>query len=207
MGSAGYQLSQVAELVEIILCYEVGPIDVLRWQGVCKAWRGTITGSRKLQRKLCLMPEASDDAPPADEDDPVQGNSNNIVPRPNEMLTNLLKDLARGNVYLNENRKVVPASKGRSPASWRQMFLSQPPVKQVKVAIFFEYSDSHIIGDESGEIIWARSHFTEILENPDGVRAGEIIRRMIKRQDQMEVPKTVCAEVLSVRPNGDEEAT
>ncbi|KAK4539559.1 hypothetical protein LTR36_010836 [Oleoguttula mirabilis] len=211
MGSAGYQLSQVAELVETILC-DVEPVDVLLWQRVCKVWRGTVTGSLKLQRLLFFRPEEGPPENPTDEEHPSHSLEGHDIEsrgidavRHNDLLDKLLADLALGRVYLNENRKVVPACKGRAPASWRRMFLTQPPAKRIELAVLFEYSDSFIIGDDSGEIIWAKSHFTEVLEDPEGVRAGEIVKRMIKRQDQMEARRTICAEVLSGRPEGDEE--
>ena len=53
MPTAGYQLSQIAELVEIILC-DVQPRDVLLWQRVCQVWKGTIDGSKQLQRCFAL---------------------------------------------------------------------------------------------------------------------------------------------------------
>jgi len=41
MPSTGYQLSQIAELVEMILL-DVPQRDALIWQRVCRVWRGTI---------------------------------------------------------------------------------------------------------------------------------------------------------------------
>lgn len=122
--------------------------------------------------------------------------------RHNHLLDGLLADLAHGKIHLNENRKLVPASKGRAPASWRRMFLSQPPTTRIELAVLFEYLDSSILGDLSGDIIWSRSHFTEIVDDPEGVRAGEIVKKMVKRQDQMELRKPVCAELLRVTTAG-----
>lgn len=67
MRSAGHQLSQVAEMVELILC-ETEPGDVLLWQRVCTVWQATIEGSQKLQRLLFFMPDEGPPENTADED-------------------------------------------------------------------------------------------------------------------------------------------
>lgn len=56
MDSAAQEVFHVAELFELIL-QELLPYDLLlHAQRVDKFWRGTITGSVKLRRKLFLAP-------------------------------------------------------------------------------------------------------------------------------------------------------
>ncbi|KAK5138065.1 hypothetical protein LTR08_005863 [Meristemomyces frigidus] len=203
MPSAGYELSQIVELMEIILC-DVSPQDVLLWQRVCQVWKGTIDGSKHLQRKLCFVPENVQEVPRSwvESEDGELPDASTLLPledpHPNELLQRLLEDLANGKVYLNESSKVVPTRKGRPLASWRRMYLTQPPIKRVGLQCMFGYADGAFISAE--EPIWIKSMFTEVIEDPEGVKAGDIVAMMMKRQDQMETRRTVCAEVVCAPP-------
>jgi len=121
---------------------------------------------------------------PTDDQD-AEGEGFPIFQECNSLLKTLLQDLARGKIYLNDDRRLVPLAQGRKTASWRHMFLMQPPVTRVTIScIFRDHRDD-----------WVGSFFSEIVESEDGVKAGDIVERMQKRQDQMEVRKDVCARI------------
>ena len=117
------------------------------------------------------------------------------LPVPNELLQPLLQDLANGKVYLNEKRKLVgPARRSHAKASWRRMYLTQPPITRVGVQCMFGFADGTFIG--AREPIWQSSSFKDVADESEGLTGREIVKVMMKRQDQMEHRKTVCAEVL-----------
>jgi hypothetical protein len=149
------------ELLEQILT-SISMVELLRYQRVSKNWRSVIQTSLTLQQKLFMAPAER----PADED--VQSQNYNplllsrcLISRPDKRLR---ANSTRSNFIPPPLEQLIfrIPSHAEPQASWRKMFISQPPLAAVRLEI-------SVYGEvlRAGELDPTRTfRMGDIVENP-----------------------------------------
>ncbi|KAK5169866.1 uncharacterized protein LTR77_005844 [Saxophila tyrrhenica] len=185
----------IAEILEEILTY-LSTKELLSAQAVSKQWKEAILASTKLQRTLFLAPE-----------NPIKTSRRpyatfhggwNIVPN-GETLEGAKMKKDVNAVILSKSDPPVdgthddqnglyaafgvsyPDAYPRYPhGSWKDMFLSQPPCTRVGVCVGVP-----VLTRPGYEYVWP-------VENPYGVRFGEIIARVCEELHGSDEPCKSC---------------
>jgi hypothetical protein len=122
------------ELLEQIL-KDMSMVELLRYQRVSKNWRSVIQSSLTIQQKLFMAPAAR----PTDED--IQSQNYNplllsrcLISRPDKRLDVRLSRSTLTPPPLQQLIFRIP-SDSEPQASWRRMFISQPPLAAVRLEV------------------------------------------------------------------------
>ncbi|KAK4949504.1 hypothetical protein LTR10_012122 [Elasticomyces elasticus] len=120
--TAAERVFSILELFEMIFDF-VDSVDIIRCRGVSKCIYESISASRALRERLCLRPIAS------------AGSARHVPvsPNPVKMDTSHACGLTCPHVAGSVELSALKPTKG-SPKMWEQMYISQPPIKVVRIS-------------------------------------------------------------------------
>jgi hypothetical protein len=169
---------QTYELLEKVL-QNLSMLDLLRDQRVSKDWRDIIKSSRPLQKKLFMVPAPQ----PPDENLECQNYNPLLLSRC--LISHIDRRFSRGPIRLVQRaRSPIPQrppppldqlnfripSNAEPEASWRKMFLTQPPLAGVRIEV-------SVYGEilRAGELDPTRPlRLGDIVENPGYDMCGHV---------------------------------
>ncbi|KAK5125787.1 hypothetical protein LTR85_012063 [Meristemomyces frigidus] len=121
------------ELLEHVLA-RIAPIDVALGRRVCRHWQAVILDSEKLQKLLYIRPDIHKlsivwEKKPAGTYDPYGDAENQYRPLVGKKLTSSDDGPGKATEIAVPVRKLI----GYTEGSWRQMFITQPPITTTTV--------------------------------------------------------------------------
>lgn len=174
----------IPELLEAILCH-LPANDILLNKAVCKTWKNCIEASIKIKMAMFLLadgkvwPMISDMlifqrllfAPLTSLEEIPSEDLTSPCVRLNPALKKHLIDLNAGNLWYDEtNRLTIRGSVPESEVNWKNMLLTQPPVRERWARLSFGTPLSELMEREKLQRTWLR------LRNVDGLTMGDVMR-------------------------------
>ena len=138
------------EMLEAIL-FELPAKDLLFSRAVCKTFKACIDSSTKLQKALFLMPdgevhscldgELATDRSHAEMlthlEELIKGGPGIPPLRRNPLFEHHYNDFENGDILRNQGEVVLRGSKPGSHAIWKQMLLTQPPIRTHSIRVVY----------------------------------------------------------------------
>ncbi|KAI1396019.1 hypothetical protein F4819DRAFT_491931 [Hypoxylon fuscum] len=150
MVTAQEKVFNTAELMEMILL-DIDPMEIItNTQRVCKKWHSSLAASPKFQQNLFLKARTKA-LPTSCNTTEARLTKNNYMARVIPNLFNV--DISNANIedgYItrfvlhHHIRELLPRWLA-SNASWRYMFISQPPITKLQWEVNNNREDSHVL--------------------------------------------------------------